>query len=129
VAWKKNDCDAPREANNADRAVDLQSLLSVAMRSLSDDKRPKKFLIKGRGRADWELNSQVVRTQRFHRSEYRAAFAARSKRTVCRWSTRSPVRVALTGGTVSPAYTDVIAVLGKSGRPDACKRHWNHPAT
>jgi len=102
-----------------ERAKTLTELVDAAHYYLSDeitfaDKAAKKFLIKDAVAPIESLIRKLSALDDFIEANIEQAFAATLQENGLQMGQLAqPVRVALTGGTVSPGIHDVIAVLGK----------------
>jgi glutamyl-tRNA synthetase len=102
-----------------ERAKTLTELVDAAHYYLSDeitfaDKAAKKFLIKDAVAPIESLIRKLSALDDFIEANIEQAFAATLQENGLQMGQLAqPVRVALTGGTVSPGIHDVIAVFGK----------------
>jgi glutamyl-tRNA synthetase len=117
-----------------ERAKTLRELVDVAHYFLSDDiaydpKAAKNFLTKDAAAPIASLMEKLSETGEFDEHTIEQAFdAVLQERGLQMGVLAQPVRVALTGGTVSPGIHDVIAVLGKERTVRRLKQALEHIA-
>lgn len=106
-------------ASLRERAKTLVELVEAAHYFLSDaigldEKAAKKFLTKDAAAPLRALAEKLASLQDFTEPEIERAFAGvLAERSLQMGALAQPVRVALTGGTVSPGIHEVIALLGR----------------